>query len=183
VKSDLSNIENAKDFELSDQAKALLIKNNFIVQPAWNQEFYATYESNRYNFTPNFVTTDSMLHNYHLVFDRLLRTTEETKLIVELKKLNQLMLASAQNQYQALKTTPWENAAKRNLAFFAVGSILLDPAVAAPEVVSTEVKQELALIAAHAGIANSVVMNIGRSNDTVLDTPQGPLGLEALKEV
>lgn len=182
VKPDLSNVENAKDFEFSDEAKKLLLANNFVVKPGWDQEFYATYESNRYAFTPNFVTTDSMLHNYHLVFDRLLRTVEETKLTQELKNLNKLMLASAQDQYQVLKTTPWEVAAKRNLAFFAVGSILLDPSVAAPEEVGAEVKQELALIEAHAGIANSVVMNLGRSDGTVLDTPQGPLDLEALKE-
>ena len=182
VKSDLSNVENAKDFEFSDEAKKLLVQNNFVVKPDGNQEFYATYESNRYAFTPNFVTTDSMLHNYHLVFDRLLRTVEETKLIGELKNLNKMMLASAQGQYQVLKTTPWEVAAKRNLAFFAVGSILLDQSVSAPEEVGTEVRRELALIEAHAGIANSVVMNLGRSSGTVLDTPQGPLDLEALKE-
>jgi hypothetical protein len=182
VKPDLSNLENAKDFELSAAAKKLLVANNFVVQPAWNQEFYATYESNRYAFTPNFVTTDSMLHNYHLVFDRLLRTIEETKLIEELKNLNRSMLASAQGQYNVLQNTPWEISAKRNLAFFAVGSRLLDPSAVIPDEVGAEVRQELALIDAHAGIANSVVMNLGRGQSTTINTPQGPLDLEALKE-
>ena len=182
IKSDFSNIQNANDFEFSAEAKKLLMANNFVVQPASNREFYAVYEANRYAFRPNFVTTDSMLHNYHLVFDRLLRTLEETKLTQELKNLNKLMLSSAQNQFQAVKGTPWETAAKRNLAFFAVGSILLDSSVTAPETVSAEVKQEFALIEAHAGIKNSIVMNLDRSNGTVLDTPEGPLDLEALKE-
>ena len=182
VNNDLANVSNAGDFTFSTEAKNLLVKNAFVVKPSYNNEFFPLYESNRYSYTPNFVTTDSMLHNYHLMFDFLLKQLEEQKLAAELKQLNASMLSESLNQYNNLKGTEWENAAKRNVGFFAVGSKLLDPSVSIPSIMANEVNQELALIEAHQGIEKSPVMNIGGGQDTMIDTPQGPQPLEALKE-
>ena len=182
VSQNLGNVTNASDFTFSDTAKSLLVKNAFVVKPSYNNEFFPLYESNRYSYIPNFVTTDSMLHNYHLMFDFLLKQLEEQKLVAELKQLNASMLSESLNQYNNLKGTEWENAAKRNVGFFAVGSKLLNPSVSIPSIVANEVNQELALIEAHQGIAKSPVMNIGGGEDIMIDTPQGPQPLEALKE-
>lgn len=183
VSENLSNITNADDFNFSDAAKNLLVKNAFVVKPSsYNNEFFPLYESNRYSYTPSFITTDSMLHNYHLMFDFLLKQLEEHKLAVELKQLNASMLSESLSQYNSLKGTAWENAARRNVGFFAVGSKLLDSSVSVPLIVKNEVEQELALIDAHKGISKSPVMNIGGGQDTIINTPQGPLPLEALKE-
>jgi hypothetical protein len=182
VSQNLSNVTNANDFNFSDAAKNLLVKNAFVVKPSYNNEFFPLYESNRYSYTPSFITTDSMLHNYHLMFDFLLKQLEEQKLAAELKQLNTNMLSESLNQYNNLKGTEWENAAKRNVGFFAVGSKLLDPSVNISPIVANEVNQELALIEAHQGIEKSPVMNIGGGQDTMIDTPQGPQSLEALKE-
>ena len=182
VNNDLVNVSNVGDFTFSTEAKNLIVKNAFVVKPAYNNEFFPLYESNRYSYTPNFVTTDSMLHNYHLMFDFLLKQLEEQKLAAELKQLNASMLSESLNQYNDLKGTEWENAAKRNVGFFAVGSKLLDSSVNILSAVQNEVGQELALIDAHQGISESPVMNIGGSRGAIYDTPQGNLGLEALKE-
>ncbi len=182
VKTDLSNVSNAANFVLSDQAKKMLAQNAFVVQSGYNNEFFTLYEKNRYEYIPNFVTTDSILHNYHLMFDFLLKQLEEQKLATELKHLNEKMLAESLSQYQSLKGTKWENAAKRNVGFFAVGSKLLDSNVKIPSIVNNEVTQELALIAAHQGINESPVMNIGLARGETYDTPQGQLGVDALKE-
>ncbi len=182
VSQNLSNVNNASDFNFSDAAKNLLVKNAFVVRPSYNNEFFPLYESNRYSYTPSFITTDSMLHNYHLMFDFLLKQLEEQKLAAELKQLNASMLSESLNQYNNLKGTEWENAAKRNVGFFAVGSKLLDSSVSIPSIVANEVNQELALIEAHQGIAKSPVMNIGGGEDVMIDTPQGPQPIEALKE-
>ena len=77
VNNDLVNVSNVGDFTFSTEAKNLIVKNAFVVKPAYNNEFFPLYESNRYSYTPNFVTTDSMLHNYHLMFDFLLKQLEE----------------------------------------------------------------------------------------------------------
>jgi len=175
VSQDLSNISNVSDFAFltgSTNAKSLLVKNAFVVKPSYNNEFYPLYESNRYSYTPSFITTDSMLHNYHLMFDFLLKQLEEQKLTAELKQLNASMLSESLSQYNSLKGTEWENAAKRNVGFFAVGSRLLDSSVNIPSVVQNEVGQELALIDAHQGITLSPLMNIGSE----------PSALEGLKE-
>jgi len=190
VSPDLNNIINAKDLyyynfspsSFSDKERSLLIKNAFVVRPSYYNEFFPLYESNRYSHIPSFITTDSILHNYHLMFDFLLKQLEEQKLATELKQLSANMLAESLNQYNNLKGTEWENAAKRNVGFFAVGSKLLDPSINVPAIVANEVNQELKLIEAHQGIEKSPVMNIGRRGDVMIDTPQGPQPLEALKE-
>ena len=182
VDKNLENVINKDNFTFSDSAKNLLVQNAFVVQPSYHDEFFPLYERNRYNYTPNFITTDSMLHNYHLMFDFLLKQLEEQSLTTELKQLNTSMLAEASNQYDALKGTEWENSAKRNMGFFAVGSKLLDPTVIIPPAVENEVNQELAFIEAHQGISASPVMNIGSEPGMMIDTPQGPLPLEVLLE-
>jgi len=182
VSQDLSNVTNANDFSFSDAAKNLLVKNAFVVKPSYYNEFFSLYEPNRYNYTPSFITTDSMLHNYHLMFDFLLKQLEEQKLTDELKQLNANMLSEALSQYNSLKETEWENAAKRNVGFFAVASKLSDPSVNIPAVVANEVNQELALIEAHQGISKSPVMNIGGGEDIMVNTPQEPQPLNGLKE-
>jgi Protein of unknown function (DUF3160). len=166
VAEDLSNVENSGRFSFSPQAQEMLVKNGFVVDPtAWGEEFFMMYEPNRYDSIPNFVTTDAMLHNYHLFFDNLLERIEKEKLIPELKNSNQLMLNAAQQQYNTLQGSPWENAAKRNLAFFTVGSRLMDSNIHIPAPVRSEVEQELALISAHQeSMTLSPIMNMGQDN-------------------
>lgn len=161
IAADLSNIENISRFEFSPAAREMLAKNSFVVTPFWGEEFFALYEPNRYDGIPNFITTDSMLHNYHLFFNHLLEVTEQEHFIPNLRSLNQLMLAQSLKQYQILEKSEWENAAKRNLAFFAVGSRLLNPQVQVPEPVQSIVAQEIDLIKEHQQMALSPLMSIG----------------------
>ena len=167
VAPDLSNLTNKDMFHLSEAAQSLLVKNGFVVVPSDYREFFTLYEMSRYEPVPLFVTTDSMLHNYHLFFNHLLKAIEKDRLIPELKKLNQAMLLEAQKQYAALKGTAWENAAKRNMGFFAVGARLMDASVIVPPEVQDEAVAELDLIAQHEGIAVSPLMNMGGSLDPV----------------
>ncbi|ATW26841.1 DUF3160 domain-containing protein [Candidatus Formimonas warabiya] len=66
VAADLSNLTNKDRFDFSPEAQKLLGKNGFVVAPSSHREFFSVYEINRYETIPNFVTTDAMLHNYHL---------------------------------------------------------------------------------------------------------------------
>lgn len=172
--ADLGNVINKDRFEFSPEARDLLSKNGFVVVPGTAREFFSVYEINRYISTPNFITTDAMLHNYHLYFSHLLRTLEKESLRDELVSLTGSLLAKSREQYQALKGTDWENAARRNAAFFTVASRLLDPEAEIPSDVSPEADQELQLIAAHQDpFAPSPVMNMGNPDVSLA---------EALKE-
>ncbi|MDD2421031.1 MAG: DUF3160 domain-containing protein [Heliobacteriaceae bacterium] len=169
VAQDLSNVENSHRFKFSPAAQELLVKNGFVVVPSWGEEFYMMYEPNRYDGIPNFITTDAMLHNYHLFFNNLLERVEKEYMISELQKLNTLMLNEAQQQYEKLQGGAWENAARRNLAFFTVGSLLMNQNVAVPATVKKEVEQEMALIREHQAMALSPVMSIGQTDVNFLE--------------
>jgi hypothetical protein len=137
VAPDLSNITNLEAFHLSPAAMELLAENGFVVVPnVYYQEFFVLYETNLYEPIPSFITTDSMLHNYHLFFSHLLRVTEKDHLVPELKALTAAMMTATESQVTALEGTDWHNAALRNLAFLAVAGRLLDPAMPVPASVS-----------------------------------------------
>jgi hypothetical protein len=181
----LSNIANKDDFSfLSENARKMLAKNNFVVLPSYSDEFFPIYESNRYSLNPSFITTDSIFHNYHLAFDYLLRDLEKSKLSPELSKLVNKMFQASQEQYGELKDSDWENAAKRNVGFFATVASLLNSEIVAPEYIKEEVIRELELINAHQKVEDSPVMNVGRDPETTtyMGSPQGVLSLEGLKE-
>jgi hypothetical protein len=163
----LANVDNASAFELSDGMKSLMEQYAFGAQFPTDgtqyKQFYNLYEDGRYQEQPMFVTTDSVLHVYHLMFDKILRSTETNYLIGDLRKLTDSLLKATQAQYDTLKGTPGENAAKRNLAYFAVASRLMDPNAPIPAPVQNEVNQELKLIDEHEGISVSAVMAIDGS--------------------
>ncbi len=168
--ADLSNVTNRDSFQFSAEALRLLTKNSFVVVPSPAREFFSVYEINRYDMIPNFVTTDAMLHNYHLYFSHLLRTLEKDILREELRLLTESLLAESQTQYQILKGTGWENAAKRNVAFFAVAARLIDPRSKIPSFVRGEVNAELSLIADHQEYFQpSPIMSMGNSNASLAD--------------
>ncbi len=159
VDADLSNVYNRDQFYIepgSEQAR-LLSENLFYVADGYNREFFETYESNRYSLTPNFVTVDSMMHTYHLYFSYLMKKTERDHLADMLSQLSQSMLSASTAQYDALKGSEWESAARRNVAFFAVGTSLQNPDTAVPGDVSDVVSQELSNITNASGISDSAL--------------------------
>lgn len=174
VEADFSNVINFEEYSyaLSDEARQKLLQNGFVVlQSSWGGqgEFFDLYESNRYAYRPNFVTTDSMMHTYHLYFSRLLKGVERDYFSAELTAMTQTLLEQSAQQLSALAGTPWENAARRNVAYFSVAASLLQPGASVPGAVSDLVSQELALIEAAQGIAPSPVMNAGGGEDPLLE--------------
>lgn len=173
VAGDLKNVMNGDRFEISPEVKQKLARNGFVVLPGYYQEFFMLYEFNRYDMIPNFVTTDAMLHNYHLFFNYLLKTVETDQLMPQLKALNQGMQKTSERLSQKMQNTAWANAARRNVAFFSVGARLLDPQASVPASVRKEVEAELRLIDDHQeGMQISPVMSMGQKADA----------LESLKE-
>jgi len=93
-----------------------LAQNGFVVVPStskFDQEFYNIYDSMRYQDIPIFVTTDSVYHIYHLIFDKMLRDLESEYFSNDLKLLTSAMLKASSEQYQTLKGTSLEEPALR----------------------------------------------------------------------
>lgn len=153
--ADLSNVR--IPFALSAEQLERLAKNGFVVSPGSDKEFFTLYEQARYDNEPIFITSDSVLHIYHLLFDKVLRTAEVEHFIPLLKELNQSLLAQVDAQYKALKGTPWEEAARRTTAFVGVASKLLDPTVQVPDYAAELVAAELAQIESSSGMQPSPI--------------------------
>ncbi|GGO28564.1 hypothetical protein GCM10008949_21320 [Deinococcus humi] len=137
--------------------RAALTRQGFVITPAQWRQFDAVYEATRYAEQPVFVTTDSVLHIYHLVFDKLLRDLERETLAPTARELTARLVGGAQRQVKALAGTPLEADARRALAYLAVAQKLADPASPVPAEVAPLVSAELKLINAHAGIAPSPI--------------------------
>jgi hypothetical protein len=146
---DLGGVQYASDVEISDAQRQMLSQNGFVVlppEPGQYREFYQLYEAGRYDFHPVFITTDSIYHVYHLLFDKMLRDLERDSFIATLNSLTSTMLNASYQQYTTLKGTSLEEPARRNVAFFAVAAQLLGLSDPVPPEVTDLVNAELALI-------------------------------------
>jgi hypothetical protein len=157
---DLNQVQNLAAVKMTDAQRALLAKNGFAVAaPVAGQfrEFYQIYEQWRYSDIPVFITTDSVYHIYHLLFDKMLRDLETDHFIVDLKSLSSAMLAASNQQYQSLIGSSLEEPARRNVAYFAVATQLLGLPDPVPASVTNMVGAELALINSAGGFSVSPI--------------------------
>jgi len=155
---------------LSDEQRALLEENGFVVVPSRAAQIYEVYKSAKERGIPIFVTTDALLHTYHVLYDYTLRAAEINHFVNDLKGLNAAMIEVAEEQYSA---SPGEvgEAARRNLAYFSVASVLLDPSTPIAADVADDVNAELDLIKAHQGFAESPIF--GYKEDYSQYVPRG----------
>ncbi len=169
---ELSAVSNLDAHGFGDAQMSYLEANGFVVAPTDYREFYTLYQSASGQQKPVFVTTDSVLHVYHLLFDKVLRTAEEEYFVFDLLNLTRGMLWASQDQLQALQGTTLEDVARRNVAYFAVALKLLDPQAEIPSQVTGEVAEELTRIEAHEGFAESTILP-GYEEDYSQYVPRG----------
>src|SRR5574339_475449 len=151
---DLAGVQYADQIQFTGAQRGLLSQNGFVVlppKPGEYREFYQLYEAGRYDFRPVFITTDSIYHVYHLLFDKMLRDLERDSFISILNSLTSTMLDASYKQYEALKGTSLEDPALRNVAFFAVAAQLLGLPDSVPAEAANLVNAELALIDSASG--------------------------------
>ncbi len=153
IAQDLSNVRNS--YILSQGLRQRLGETGFVIAPGTEKEFFTIYEKARYANQPVFITSDSLLHVYHLLFDKVLRTAEVQYFIPMLHDLNAAMLTQVDAQYADLQGSAWQDPALRTVAFVGVASKLLDLNVQVPAYAQDLVEAELALIEAASGIQPS----------------------------
>ena len=162
VDASFSNVINAQEFVLgeyvSEAYREKLAKNLFVVGGEMGNEFWEQYESNAYTQTPNFVTVDSLMHTYHLYFAHLLKSIEKTSLSDKVQTISSSMLEKSMEQYDALKGTEWEDAATRNVAYFAVACRLCEAESTVPDYVTDIVDAETEKIMSADGIYDSAII-------------------------
>lgn len=155
VSPSLREVVNLRAFNkvvpLSPAERQMLAKNLFISQPTNSKQLFHIYEENDYKDLPSFVTTDAVLHLYHIFYDFTLRSVEEQQLTPALKRLTEGMLAESLKTWQELSDPQLKSAALKNVAYFAVALRLLDPQAKVPAEAQNLAQTELDLIKAHEG--------------------------------
>jgi hypothetical protein len=161
---DIVNFGLLSDYEM-DSISDLIRQNGFAVRqdglPWWDSmgegdDIVACYRDLLGSNIPVFITTDTLLHLYHLQFDETLRDIEEREFIPDINDLTAALLSDALESYEQLEGD-LKQAAERNVAYLSVAQKLIDPNSSVPEMVYDTVAAELAEIEAHTGFAPSEI--------------------------
>lgn len=129
-----SEISNYADFsgkiKLSKEALNLLNKNGFVViENPFNDKtdtVTAPYKTLKSREIPIFITTDSLLHLYHIQFDETLRQIEEKEFYDMIWNIDKKLLDESIETYN-IASGDLKEAAKNNVAYFSVALTLLQP--------------------------------------------------------
>jgi hypothetical protein len=161
----------------SEAARAALARNGFVVVDGPGTDLFgAAFKRLKYDRVPIVVTTDSVLHLYHVLFDSALMQIELDSLCGDLGALCEGMLAKTTARLglkgRAARLVEADEATQ---AYFAVALRLLDPEWQAPASgplrLDELVQAELALIEAHSGFAPSPLF--GYKEDYSQYVPRG----------
>lgn len=132
----LADVSNLLDFsETRDEGdglvavdRPLLARNSFVVGGQGAKQMFAVYEQTDYRDLPVFVSSDSLLHLNHLLFDSLLRETETKNLLpVTVELTAHYLRASIQ---QSRNVPALRSDALANVAYWSVVARLLRGEVA-----------------------------------------------------
>jgi len=165
VNSELSNIVNLASFPtIPAEVQAMIATNGFAVIP--QNEFKQIHEILEHNEDyqiPSFVSSDAVLHAYHVLYDLALREVEVYSFWDLLGNLTESMLDNSFTQYEVAPEGRWKDAALRNLMFFSVALSLIDnetvTPIEFPAVVESAVQEVLQLIADHDQISSNWFMS------------------------
>jgi hypothetical protein len=145
-----------------------LLRQGFVVVPADMRLFHFAYDGNLYGGWPVFVTTDVAFHDWHLVFDKVLRSLEQEVLLPKLEALATGWLEGAAAQTAELAGTALEDDASRVEQLLQVAAAELGVAVE----LGPLAEREKALVDAHSEAAERSP-TLESVTDYSLFTPRG----------
>jgi hypothetical protein len=139
------------------ELRTTLETNGVAVAPAGYRFFHDGYKSATYEYEPLFVTTDSLYHSWHLTFDKVLRDTEQQRLLPILDRFLTAAVDAARAQEAQLEGTALADAARRATAYYESAAVLLGLDVGD---VNDLTKAEVELAKAAADIQTSPVSGV-----------------------
>jgi hypothetical protein len=169
----LSNVVNLDQFpDLTAEEIASLEQNGFLVRPQNDfDQIYEILEANKDNGYPNFITTDSVLHSFHILYDLALREAEYYSFWDLLGNLTNSLLEDSYEMYASAPEGNWKDAALRNIAYFTVPAYLMDETTVVHPDVASIVNNVLDLIESHSDISGDWFM--GYLEDFTQFVPRG----------
>ncbi|MHA2230748.1 MAG: DUF3160 domain-containing protein, partial [Candidatus Thorarchaeota archaeon] len=110
------------------------------------------------NGYPNFITTDSVLHAFHILYDLALREAEHYSFWDLLGNLTNSLLEDSYEMYANAPEGNWKDAALRNIVYFTVPAYLMDNSTIVGSEVASIVNHTLELVEGHSVITDSWFM-------------------------
>ena len=122
----ITNLEEIESqFQLGENQKELLGENGFVVIPWHGDDIVEPYKTMKEWEVPIFITSDTLLHLYHIQFNETLKRIEEEEFFAQLIGMSQAMLERAIEDYESFTDSDLKEAVRRNVAYFTVGLKLL----------------------------------------------------------
>jgi hypothetical protein len=155
--ADIANYDHVMEKLEFNPVADKIAQNGFGVIDKWQVDKIETmYEILQNLDVPNFITTDSLLHLYHVQFGKTLKDIEEKQFHPQLLELTTKLQNASKSQYDTLPGELHE-AARLNWAYFTVARKLLEPGAPVAEQIEDEVEAELKLIDDHDGFSESPI--------------------------
>ncbi|MCW3129266.1 MAG: DUF3160 domain-containing protein [Methanophagales archaeon] len=179
--SNITNIDKINaEFWLNERQKELLRTNGFVITDYGQEDdIVAPYEDMKERDIPIFVTTDTLLHLYHIQFNEILKGIEEREFFDDLVDMSNAMLLRSIQDYENFTDPELKEAARRNVAYFAVALKLLQTPTegyngsedikavnfTVPDYVKEDVEKEIENISKHDGFHPSYIFNSDPNRD------------------
>ena len=128
---DVSNLQEfSEGISLSEVALRLIERNGFVVidNPfdPWEEDITRPYKKLKKREIPIFITSDSLLHLYHIQFDETLRQIEEKEFYDTIWRISKELLDDSVSIHNSA-SGDLKEASMRNAAYFTVALSLLQP--------------------------------------------------------
>lgn len=147
---------------LTDGARdQLAVNGSAMIKSGVYTQFFDAYDlitMAEFEEPPILVTSDALLHLYHMFFDQLLKFVEVKEFVPILDEILPAMVQASLSQASALEGE-MGRAALRNAAYFAVAVSVLRDNYEVPDSIKEQVSAELDLIGKHEGLAKSPIFN------------------------
>jgi len=147
-----------EELNLTQNAVELLKKNGFVVVNYGKEDDLSIiYQEMKAKGIPIFVTTDTVLHLYHIHFNEILKNIEERDFFDSLVKMSRALYEQSLMDYSSYEDEKLKEAGRRNVAYFAVALKLLGEDVEVPHYAEKMVNEEMMKIEKHEGFGmNSI---------------------------
>ncbi|HUV46094.1 MAG TPA: DUF3160 domain-containing protein [Dehalococcoidia bacterium] len=126
---DLNEVTNFEEVEstfyLTESQRQLLQENGFVIISWHGDDIVQPYKTLKEQEIPIFVTSDTLLHLYHIQFNEILKRLEEEEFFDELIDMSLAMMDRSVEDYQSFGGGDLREAARRNVAYFTVALSLL----------------------------------------------------------
>ncbi len=145
--------------QLTQEQIDTLLDNGVVILPGDKDRFEKAYKeltdtkwkSKDREGVPIFITTDSIMHLFHIEFNELLKNIEINKLTPMLNSFLDRVIGESIAQYNGLEDNELKELSRRNIAYLSVAKKLLDPDFRVPRMVKKEVNEEIKRIEEHKG--------------------------------